>query len=136
MYACMHACKYIHTYIIYIYIYIYIYKSLGFCCCVYPNYDQAISETLYFVTATTPKIVRENKSLSCVKPSSSVSCVRRNTQVIVKQPENEPNVFYFSPLNNFLKINMLSNGPLSLPSKFLHAPHSFLSSFLIPEWCY
>ena len=112
---------------------IYIYKKLGLCCCIYPNDDRTISETLYFVTVTTPKIIRENLSFIRVKPSSSISCVSWNTQVIVKQPENETNVFSFSPLNNFLKISLLSNGPLSLPYKFLHAPRSLWSSFLIPQ---
>ena len=140
MHACMHVGAragthtHTHTYIYtYIYTHIYIYQRLGLCCCIYPNDDRTISETLYFVTVTTPKIIRENLSFIRVKPSSSISCVRWNTQVIVKQPENETNVFSFIPLNNFLKISMLSNGPLSLPYKFLHAPRSLWSSFLIPQ---
>ena len=140
MHACMHVGAragthtHTHTYIYtYIYTHIYIYQRLGLCCCIYPNDDRTISETLYFVTVTTPKIIRENLSFIRVKPSSSISCVRWNTQVIVKQPENETNVFSFSPLNNFLKISMLSNGPLSLPYKYLHAPRSLWSSFLIPQ---
>jgi hypothetical protein len=52
---------------------------------------------------------------------------------IFKQPENEPNIFTFSHLNNFQKISLLSNGPLSLPPKFFHAPISLWSSFLIPQ---